>query len=58
MKHRFVTDNDFDLYAEWNHQLIRDEGRRNPMTAPELRERMKKWLPGEYEAVIFDTKEK
>jgi GNAT superfamily N-acetyltransferase len=53
MEHRFATDRDLDLLAEWNHQLIRDEGHRNPMTVPELRERMRGWLGGEYRAVIF-----
>ncbi len=52
MEYRFATDNDLDLLAEWNHQLIRDEGHRNPMTVPELRERMRGWL-GEYNAVLF-----
>jgi GNAT superfamily N-acetyltransferase len=53
MDYRFATDNDLDLLAEWNHQLIRDEGHRNPMTVPELRERMRGWLGGEYKAVLF-----
>ncbi len=48
-----VTENDFDLLAEWNHQLIQDEGHRNPMTVKELRQRMKDWLAGEYQAIIF-----
>jgi GNAT superfamily N-acetyltransferase len=50
---RFATDRDLDLLAEWNHQLIHDEGHRNPMQAPELRQRMRAWLEGEYKAVIF-----
>ncbi len=37
-----------------NHQLIRDEGHRNPMTVPELEQRMRDWLAGEYRAVIFE----
>jgi ribosomal protein S18 acetylase RimI-like enzyme len=53
MEFYFATDPDLDLLAEWNHQLIRDEGHRNPMGAPELRERMRGWLAGEYCAVIF-----
>ena len=56
MEYRFATDSDLDLLATWNHQLIRDEGHRNPMTVPELRERMKRWLSAEYEAVIFGDK--
>jgi GNAT superfamily N-acetyltransferase len=53
MEYWFATDSDLDLLAEWNHQLIRDEGHRNPMTLLELRERMRGWLGGEYKAVIF-----
>lgn len=53
VSYRFATDADLDLLAEWNHQLIRDEGHRNPMTVPEMRERMRGWLAGEYRAVIF-----
>jgi len=53
MHHRFASESDLDLLAEWNHQLIRDEGHRNPMTVRELRERMRGWLEGEYKAVIF-----
>ena len=57
MEYRFAIDSDLDLLAEWNHQLIRDEGHRNPMTVPELRDRMKRWLlGGEYKAVIFGSK--
>ncbi len=51
--HRPADEADLDLLAEWNHQLIRDEGHRNPMTVLQLRERMKGWLAGEYQAVIF-----
>jgi GNAT superfamily N-acetyltransferase len=53
MEHHFATDNDLDLLAEWNHQLIRDEGHRNSMTVMELRERMSGFLADEYTAVIF-----
>lgn len=42
------------LLAEMNHALIRDEGHRNRhMTIDDLAKRMKGWLAGEYEAVIF-----
>src|SRR5580704_7240021 len=54
--HRFVGEQDFDLLAEWNHQLIRDEGHRNPMTVPELKKRMEGWLAVEYKAVLFSFK--
>jgi hypothetical protein len=49
--HRLADDQDIDLLAEWNHQLIRDEGHRNSMTVPELKQRMEGWLTGEYKAV-------
>jgi ribosomal protein S18 acetylase RimI-like enzyme len=55
MNHRFGTNGDLDLLAEWNHQLIQDEGHRNAMSVPQLRERMKGWLEAEYKAVIFDV---
>jgi len=53
MEYRFATTNDIDRLAEWNHQLIRDEGHRNAMTVAELRDRMRTWLSGEYKAVFF-----
>jgi GNAT superfamily N-acetyltransferase len=40
--------------AELNHQLIRDEGHCNPMTVPELEQRMRGWLSSEYRAVIYE----
>jgi GNAT superfamily N-acetyltransferase len=51
--YRFAAAGDLDLLAEWNHQLIRDEGHRNPMTPAELRARMAGWLAGGYRAVVF-----
>jgi len=56
--HRFAGKQELDLLAEWNHQLIRDEGHRNPMTVPELRKRMEGWLTGEYKAVLFSLENK
>jgi len=50
---RPAAEGDLDLLAEWNRQLIQDEGHRNRMTLPELRERMKGWLAREYKGVIF-----
>lgn len=52
---RPATEGDLDLLAEWNRQLIQDEGHRNRMTLPELRERMKGWLAREYRGVIFEA---
>lgn len=54
MEYYFTDEDTLDLLAEWNHQLIRDEGHRNPMTVPQLRERMREWFAGEYRAVIFE----
>jgi len=42
------------MLAELNHQLIRDEGHRNPMTVAELEQRMRTWLASEYAAVLFE----
>lgn len=54
MKYRFASVADYPVLALWNHQLIRDEGHRNPMTQAELEERMRGWLQsGEYHAMIF-----
>ena len=50
---RYATVDDVALLAEWNHQLIRDEGHRNSMNVSQLGERMRGWLAGEYQAVIF-----
>ena len=54
MTFRPATTDDCLLLAELNHQLIRDEGHRNPMTVPELEQRMRGWLSGEYRAVIYE----
>jgi GNAT superfamily N-acetyltransferase len=54
---REASVSDLGLLAEWNHQLIRDEGHRNPMTIEQLAERMRKWLEGEYRAVIFSSQD-
>ncbi|HLX94990.1 MAG TPA: GNAT family N-acetyltransferase [Verrucomicrobiae bacterium] len=51
---RRATLRDGALLAELNYQLIRDEGHRNPMTVPELEQRMKRWLASEYAGVIFE----
>jgi len=54
MKFRPATLDDCSLLAELNHQLIRDEGHRNPMTVAQLEQRMRDWLAGEYRAVLFE----
>jgi GNAT superfamily N-acetyltransferase len=55
IQHRLATDADCPVLAELNHQLIRDEGHRNRMTVPELEQRMRGFLAGEYRAVIFEA---
>lgn len=55
---REASEPDIPLLAEWNHQLIRDEGHRNPMNAAQLAERMRGWLDGEYRAVLFSSERK
>jgi hypothetical protein len=54
MTFRAATLDDCSRLAELNHQLIRDEGHRNPMTVPELEQRMRGWLSGEYRAVVYE----
>jgi predicted acetyltransferase len=55
LRHRVATSKDHARLAELNLQLIRDEGHRNPMTVPELEERMREWLATGYAAVIFEA---
>ena len=55
MTFRAASLTDCAQLAELNHQLIQDEGHRNPMNVRELEERMKGWLAGEYRAVVFET---
>jgi len=54
MTHRQADLADCAMLAEMNLQLIRDEGHRNKMTAPELEQRMRNWLANEYAAHIFE----
>lgn len=54
---RYCSEDDVVLLADWNHQLIRDEGARNPMTIEELAKRMQDWLSSEYQAVLFSNSE-
>jgi len=54
MKFRFATADDCRLLAELNHQLIRDEGHRNPMNVAQLENRMRAFIEKEYRAVIFE----
>ena len=54
IRYRPATVDDAAILAPMNAQLIRDEGHRNQMTEPELRERMAAWLRNEYQAVPFE----
>lgn len=53
---RAATAADAEVLGRLNHQLIRDEGHRNPMQVDELVERMRGWLTADgYEALLgFD----
>ena len=55
MTFRRATLDDCAVLAELNHQLIHDEGHRNPMTVPELEQRMKGWLASDYAAMLFEN---
>ena len=52
--YRYATPADAPLLAPMNHRLIRDAGYHNPMSVAQLEERMRGYLGGEYQAVIFE----
>ena len=52
----FATADDCPLLAEFNHQLIQDEGHRSRMRVAELERRMRDWLAGDYRAVLFEER--
>jgi GNAT superfamily N-acetyltransferase len=54
LTYRLAENADCDLLGRLNHELIADEGHRNPMSPAELAERMRGWLAGEYTAVLFE----
>jgi ribosomal protein S18 acetylase RimI-like enzyme len=55
VKFRFATLDDCPLLAWLNQQLLQDEQHRNRfMTLPQLEERMRGFLTGEYRAVVFE----
>jgi GNAT superfamily N-acetyltransferase len=55
LTYRRATSADYALLGALNHQLIRDEGHRNPMNAAQLTERMRRWLStNEYTGRIFE----
>jgi ribosomal protein S18 acetylase RimI-like enzyme len=55
LTHRRATRADCRLLGALNHQLIQDEGHRNPMTEPQLAKRMRDWLArGDYVGELFE----
>jgi ribosomal protein S18 acetylase RimI-like enzyme len=56
MKWRLATKRDCKILAEMNHQLIADEGHRNPMSVTELEGRMRNWLEEDYEVILFEDR--
>ncbi|MFN7138744.1 MAG: GNAT family N-acetyltransferase [Limisphaerales bacterium] len=53
MKWRYASVEDAQMLGEMNLRLIQDEKHRNPMTVPQLVERMRGFLSGSYQGVIF-----
>ena len=54
MTWREATLDDCALLGAMNHELIADENHRNKMGLPELIERMRGFLQGEYTAILFE----
>ena len=55
MTYREAKPADYPLLGSLNHQLIRDEGHRNPMNVVELTARMRRWIgSGDYLAKLFE----
>jgi GNAT superfamily N-acetyltransferase len=54
---RNATAADAPALAQMNRQLVRDEGHRNRMPVNELEQRMRSWLDGEYQAVVFEDEQ-
>jgi GNAT superfamily N-acetyltransferase len=56
MNYRFATLEDVPLLAQMNRRLIEDEGHRNRSKSDAwLEERMRGFLEGGYQAVLFET---
>lgn len=58
MKIRICTDDDLDLLAVLNKQLIEDEQHDNMMNVEQLRERMKGFIHTNYTAYLFEENAK
>lgn len=52
---RLATLADIETLANWNKQLIEDEGSRNPMNIRQLSERMTGFLKNDWRAVILSV---
>ena len=52
LEFRYATQEDVNLLAEMNQQLIHDEGHRNKMTLSELKQRISDFLKSNYMAII------
>jgi GNAT superfamily N-acetyltransferase len=55
---RVCTDDDLDLLAVLNKQLIEDEQHDNKMNVEQLRERMKGFIHSDYKAYLFEENSK
>jgi len=58
LKIRVCTDDELDLLAVLNKQLIEDEQHENKMSVEQLRERMKKFINSDYKAYLFEENSK
>ncbi|MBD3917873.1 GNAT family N-acetyltransferase [Paenibacillus sp. PR3] len=57
MNIRIGSEEDLDMLAAMNKQLIEDERHDNPMDIPQLRERMQSFIEGSYAAYIFEAED-
>ncbi|MFM9278758.1 GNAT family N-acetyltransferase [Paenibacillus jiagnxiensis] len=53
---RICSDEDLDLLAVLNKQLIEDEQNDNSMTAKQLKERLRTFIHGGYKAYLFEER--
>ncbi|WP_426451959.1 hypothetical protein ACP26L_07740 [Paenibacillus sp. S-38] len=52
---RICSEEDLDLLAVLNKQLIEDENHDNPMNVEQLKERMKEFISTDYKAYKFEV---
>ena len=53
--YRLANTRDVKQLVPLNAQLIREEGRRDALTEPELKKRMENWLRKDHQAVVFES---